>query len=74
MVPFDELPEIEKHKDIADYVGHKLASKLWYVCKRERINNARKTRECLKDAKDHTDDILQKIDEAHKKLIAITAR
>ncbi len=29
MVPFDQLPDIEKRKDIADYIGHRLASTLW---------------------------------------------
>ena len=29
MVPYDQLPDIEKRKDIADQVGHRLASTLW---------------------------------------------
>ena len=29
LVPFDELPDIEKRKDTADYIGHRLAAKLW---------------------------------------------
>jgi hypothetical protein len=29
LVPFNDLPEIEKRKDIADHVGHRLASELW---------------------------------------------
>jgi len=32
LVPFDQLPDIEKRKDIADYIGHNLASKLWLEC------------------------------------------
>lgn len=35
LVPFDELPEIEKRKDIADGVSHRLALKLW-----NRIDNS----------------------------------
>lgn len=33
LVPFNQLPDIEKRKDIADYIGHKLASVLWLECK-----------------------------------------
>ena len=29
LVPFDELPEVERRKDINDAVTHKLAVKLW---------------------------------------------
>lgn len=29
MVPFGQLPDIEKRKDTADHIGHKLASALW---------------------------------------------
>jgi hypothetical protein len=29
LVPFDKLPDIEKRKDTADHVGHRLASDLW---------------------------------------------
>jgi len=29
MVPFSDLLDIEKRKDIADHVGHRLASNLW---------------------------------------------
>jgi hypothetical protein len=29
MIPFAELPDIEKGKDVADYVGHRMASNLW---------------------------------------------
>jgi hypothetical protein len=29
LVPFNELPEIEKRKDIADSVSHRLALELW---------------------------------------------
>lgn len=29
LVPFDDLPDVEKRKDIASHVGHKMASKLW---------------------------------------------
>lgn len=29
LIPFDQLPEIEKGKDTADHIGHRLASKLW---------------------------------------------
>jgi len=29
LVPFEDLPDIEKRKDIADHIGHKLAVKLW---------------------------------------------
>lgn len=34
LVPFDELPEIEKRKDIADMVSHRLALRMW-----EKITN-----------------------------------
>lgn len=29
LLPFDDLPDIEKRKDIADSISHKLAVKLW---------------------------------------------
>jgi hypothetical protein len=29
LVPFIDLPEIEKRKDISDYVSHRLAVELW---------------------------------------------
>ena len=29
LVPFDQLSDVEKRKDIADHIGHKLASELW---------------------------------------------
>jgi hypothetical protein len=29
LVPFDQLPDVEKRKDTADHIGHYLASKLW---------------------------------------------
>jgi hypothetical protein len=32
LVPFNQLPEIEKRKDTADYIGHKLAVELWNKC------------------------------------------
>ncbi len=33
LVPFDQLPDIEKRKDTADHIGHRLAAELW-----ERLN------------------------------------
>ena len=32
LVPFDELPDVEKRKDISDMVVHRMAAELWDWC------------------------------------------